>query len=224
MQQKTLLTLLFTLVLSAGEQSAIARSRAHHAEDRAGIFDHYTLSLSWAPSYCASHPQDRAECGTGKRYGFLLHGLWPQYASGGWPESCSRQALPDNTRERFSALYPSSGLMQHEWSRHGTCSDLSPDGYFMLAQTLHHAIRIPEAYRTPASPFRTTREQLTKDFLIANPSLKPAGLLPQCKGNYLTELHICYDRTGSRPATCSPRELSRSIKSCGAPFTVRAVR
>src|SRR5205823_211721 len=56
----------------------------------AGQFDYYVLSLSWAPTYCQTHADDRAEC-SGKGFGFVLHGLWPQYDNGGYPENCATQ-------------------------------------------------------------------------------------------------------------------------------------
>jgi ribonuclease I len=41
----------------------------------AAQYDYFLLSLSWSPSYCLTHGDDRAQCSKG--YGFVLHGLWP---------------------------------------------------------------------------------------------------------------------------------------------------
>src|SRR5262245_55531293 len=62
-----------------------------------GQFDYYTLSLSWSPTYCAGQrsPADDAQCRPrgGKRYAFVLHGLWPQYERG-YPEFCRTRESP----------------------------------------------------------------------------------------------------------------------------------
>ena len=48
--------------------------------------DYFLLALSWVPSWCAAEGDARnaAQCDTDA--GWLVHGLWPQYADGGWPE------------------------------------------------------------------------------------------------------------------------------------------
>ncbi|MGI9404557.1 MAG: hypothetical protein ACR2OF_08650, partial [Hyphomicrobium sp.] len=51
----------------------------------AGEFDYYALVLSWSPTECLTSTRGRsdAQCARrdGKRYGFVLHGLWPQYVT-----------------------------------------------------------------------------------------------------------------------------------------------
>src|SRR5579862_8734242 len=80
-----------------------------------GQFDYYVLTLSWSPSYCLLHPDDRPQCG-GKGYGFVLHGLWPQFDSGGYPQYCAADpTLPANAETVGRTIYPSPKLMQHEW-------------------------------------------------------------------------------------------------------------
>src|ERR1700761_3762666 len=74
---------------------AMARHHRHTESDNApGHFDYYLLALSWAPSYCVVHPGDRDEC-QGRGYGFVLHGLWPQFNNGGYPQTCSTNIDPD---------------------------------------------------------------------------------------------------------------------------------
>src|SRR5262245_2827951 len=76
-----------------------AEAQGHHGRStirgsaQPGVFDYYLMSLSWSPTYCVSHPEDRAQC-TRKGYGFVLHGLWPQYTRGGYPQTCqTRKSL-----------------------------------------------------------------------------------------------------------------------------------
>jgi ribonuclease T2 len=58
-----------------------------------GKFDYYVLALSWSPTYCASRAgrRDRQQCGTGRGYAFVVHGLWPQYEKG-WPDFALHQS------------------------------------------------------------------------------------------------------------------------------------
>ena len=69
---------------------AASSSAAPRSQGTPGEFDFYVLSLSWSPTFCLTHP-DNEQC-SGKGYGFVLHGLWPQYARGGWPASCEPQS------------------------------------------------------------------------------------------------------------------------------------
>lgn len=111
----------------------------------------YMFSLSWEPSFCATH-QDKTECRaiTPASYDanhLVLHGLWPQ---GG--QYCGQKGIDDGTpwdqlplvqvsdatRARMDTVFPGvvSLLDRHEWYKHGTCSGLDPDGYFTLAMDL----------------------------------------------------------------------------------------
>ncbi|MFM9828754.1 MAG: ribonuclease T2 family protein, partial [Sphingomonas sp.] len=52
----------------------------------------YTLAISWAPQYCRGKGRDadaRFECGSGNRFGFTLHGLWPDGEGKTWPQYCA---------------------------------------------------------------------------------------------------------------------------------------
>src|SRR5688572_25487595 len=46
--------------------------------------DYFVLALSWSPTFCASEQAagERLQCGTGRKYAFVVHGLWPQYRKG----------------------------------------------------------------------------------------------------------------------------------------------
>src|SRR5262245_21113480 len=44
-----------------------------------GEFDYYLLSISWSPAFCATHADRVQQCGIDTHFGFVIHGLWPQY-------------------------------------------------------------------------------------------------------------------------------------------------
>ncbi|MGB9990830.1 ribonuclease T2 family protein [Massilia sp. SM-13] len=194
---------------------------------RPGDFDYYILSLSWSPDYCASRgDSDPAQCAAGRRLGFVLHGLWPQYDYKKFPSNCSEEKLPDALRKRYAGMYPSPKLIGHEWEKHGTCSGLGPEGYLALSAKLHDGLKIPAPYQRPVKPLRVDTAGLVQAFQAANPGMQPSSVLPFCSGSgrFLRELRVCYARDGSS-RSCSSPEVRRSRKSCGQEtFLLQSVR
>jgi ribonuclease T2 len=216
-----------TLVLAtlAVTIAFLAQKDASAKGDEPGVFDYYALSLSWAPNYCASHQDDPSECGIGKRFGFVLHGLWPQFWKK-WPQDCSTQKLTPEEEKKGASIYPSEKLMEHEWSKHGTCSGLGPIAYFDLSDGLRKSVKVPEAYQQPEKTFKTTSAELSKAFLDANPTLKAGSVLAVCSANkrFLSEIHVCFDKKGEKAIACSASETSAAKKSCNDSFLVQNVK
>jgi ribonuclease T2 len=194
--------------------------------DQPGKFDFYVLSLSWSPDYCAtSGSNDPQECSIGRKLGFVLHGLWPQYNKG-YPSDCSNVRLPSEMKSKFAGLYPNTSLFDHEWDKHGTCSGLTPEQYLTLSKRIKDSVVIPDAYRSPEQPFRVTASRLASDFVSTNPQLSPSSLAAYCSGSgrFLQELDVCFSPEG-KPTACSAEIQSKASKSCGSPdFLVRNVR
>ncbi|MHC5740377.1 MAG: ribonuclease T2 family protein [Nostoc sp.] len=201
--------------------TAIAQNRG-----TPGKFDFYVLTLSWSPDYCAKNDtNDPQQCGSGRKLGFVLHGLWPQYQTG-YPANCSTQKLPTEVKRRFPDLFPSAKLPDHEWEKHGTCSGKTPAEYLAFSKKLKDAIAIPAAYDRPAKPLRTTITNFKNSFVSANNKITADGIAPFCSGSgrFLQEVFFCYSKNGE-PSICSAEILKRSQKSCGQPdFLLRNVR
>ena len=191
-----------------------------------GKFDYYALTLSWSPDYCAAKGgNDPQQCGAGKKLGFVLHGLWPQYDRG-YPQSCTNEAFDPKMQTQFPNLYPSTKLYTHEWEKHGTCSGLTQPQYHQLAQTLKSTVKIPDRYQTPVKPIRLTPDEFNKDFVNANPAYTDKSFAPTCSGSgrFLQEVIVCHSQDG-KPGICSDEVLKRSKKSCGqSDFLLRSVR
>lgn len=189
-------------------------------------FDYYVLSLSWSPQYCATDgSNDTQQCSLGRKLGFVLHGLWPQYETG-YPSNCTDESFPSGLKKEFPGLYPSDALYTHEWEKHGTCSGLKPAEFLAASKQLRDAVAIPAAYQSPVQSFRVTVDQLKADFLAANPSLKADDLAVLCSdsGRFLSELRVCFTIEG-QPRPCSAEVLKAASKSCGqADFMVRNVK
>ena len=195
-RRRTLL-LAIGLAVSLAGGSAFARHHRHTqpASDAvAGQFDYYLLSLSWSPSYCLMHQNDRAQCG-GKGFGFVVHGLWPQFRSGGYPENCATtNTLTEDARRVGTSIYPSPKLVEHEWQRHGTCSGMDATGYFRTADRAAAAVQIPAALQTPRNEQSLTAAQILAAFRDANARLPANGMVVACGRGELSEVRVCLDR------------------------------
>ncbi len=106
----------------------------------------YTLALSWSPQHCRERGDERSfQCSRANRFGFVVHGLWPDGRGAVWPQYCRPAApLPEAVIRRNLCMTPSVDLLQHEWARHGTCMASDPARYFDRARGLFDALRFPD--------------------------------------------------------------------------------
>jgi len=203
-------TALIAALVACAALAVQARHHHHASSNRsgqAGQFDYYVLSLSWAPTYCLTHADDSQEC-SGKGYGFVLHGLWPQYDAGGYPENCSTQfELSADAAAKGRTIYPSERLMQHEWREHGTCSGLDARNYFDTADRATAAIKIPMTLETPRSDQSLTAERIDSLFHGVNPQLPEGAMTLACNRAELSEVRVCLTRD------LKPRSCGRGVRS-----------
>jgi ribonuclease T2 len=189
----------------------------------AGQFDYYLLALSWSPSYCASLQRDgydpQCHRRDGKRYSFVLHGLWPQFDRG-WPQFCpsaDRGFVPRPVADRMFDIMPSDKLIFHQYRKHGTCTGLGVDGYFDLSREMFNKVKIPRRYINLADErLFVSPSDLVDEFVAANPGLKPDQIAIECggPGNRLKEVRICFSKEGQF-RTCGRNEDQRRL--CSAP-------
>ena len=206
------------LLLAAALATFAPAGPAMAKGERPGLFDYYVLSLSWSPTYCAdprNARRDRQQCAPGRRLGFVVHGLWPQFRRG-WPSECrpAQRFVPDQVIREVLDVMPSKGLVIHEWRKHGTCSGLSPRAYFALLERLFRQITIPKPYVAPARPLRRSPRQIQEDFYRANrdKGFRRESFAVVCSGRgdraVFRELRVCFTPTG-RPSACGPNEQGR---------------
>jgi ribonuclease T2 len=186
----TLGAVALALVLGATSGAVVAQRRGEP-----GRFDYYLLSLSWTPSFCASATGVAREEECGRPLSFVVHGLWPQYERG-FPENC-QQPPPRLSRRIVSDmldLMPGAKLVYHEWDTHGTCSGLDQRDYFDLVRKARDAVTIPPAFDDPRKALTIAPNDIVAAFVSANPGLSPDGVMLECEGARLREVHICLTR------------------------------
>lgn len=161
--------------------------------DRPGRFDSYVLALSWSPAWCEGKA-DAEQCGS-QRFGFVVHGLWPQHLSGGWPERCAVGGrLPEAVVRDMLPIMPSRKLIAHQWNKHGTCDGTPVQDYFARVRQAHGRVVIPEWLRAPDTPKTVTLPEIEAAFIAVNPGLTADGLAIVCKGGKVSEVRVCLTR------------------------------
>jgi ribonuclease T2 len=199
------------VLLAAGALQGQSRRRQRR-QSAGGEFDYYLLALSWAPDFCAqpSGRKDPRECGTGRRLGFVVHGLWPQSESGRGPERCAPASpVAHGIVQTMLAYIPTESLVQHEWTNHGTCSGLSAADYFGAVRKARDSIAVPEELKQPSSVVQLSPAQVEARFAAANPSFPREAFALSCYNDgELQEARVCFDKSlvprpcGARADTC----------------------
>jgi len=195
-----------TLVISCAGACARGHGHRNSGSDVAGRFDYYLMSLSWSPSFCETHPDEKSQCAH-QGFGFVLHGLWPQNRNGSWPQHCRADAAPDQaTIEHTLAFMPSRHLIEHEWETHGACTGLDPHGYFDLADRAFASVKVPTVLAAPQRPPAISANEVVRDFVQANPGMSESMLSVSCRDGYeLTEVRVCLNKDSLTPQACGGR-------------------
>jgi len=198
--------------------------------------DMYVFAYSWTPEFCAANPSYEG-CKTPKDYWkkyFTVHGLWPQYSTGGFPSTCTTEAFnssvpnavgwsdmttywPNVQYAETSSNYDS--FWEHEWSKHGTCSGLSQYDYFSKT------ISLIKKYGTPASVTKAagstiSASQLRTDFGGAT------YVALQCdSGKYLSGAYTCWNQSSGSPSTqrACPTDVQKEDTCTSSTLTVRTL-
>lgn len=155
----------------------------------------FTLAASWSPEHCKSRGRSEAmQCsGQAGRFGFVLHGLWPEGAGGRWPQWCGITPRPSLAQlSENLCMTPSPRLLEHAWAKHGSCMTTRPDAYFRVAGILWRSIRWPDADRLSRQDGLTVGD-LRAAFVARNPDWprEAVGVVTSPTG-WLRELRLCY--------------------------------
>ena len=187
-------------------------SLANAEGEASGDFDYYILSLSWSPNWCALEGDARnaTQCDPTRDFGWVVHGLWPQYDSG-WPSYCKTSAR-DPSRAETSALADimgTSGAAWYQWKKHGRCAGLSSEDYFALTRLAYSKIIRPDVFRKLKRAVRLPASVVEQAFLEANPDLSANMIAVTCKSNRIQEARICLTKDLT-PKNCG----SDAVREC----------
>lgn len=165
----------------------------------------YLLAMSWSPEFCRTRrndPAHRLQCsGSAGRFGFILHGLWPEAGHAGYPQYCRPVGLvPEPVLRSHLCMTPSVDLIQHEWAKHGSCGWADPGRYYRSASIMWQAVRFPDMDRL--SRGNPNAREIRLAFAQANRGLPPDAVrVVASRRQWLREVHLCLGRD-FRPRSC----------------------
>ena len=197
-------------------------------------YDYLKLAIQWPPGACSG-----GRCISPVPEQWTVHGLWPQRASGGWPEDCYRpgvcplqglQVLDDrivpSLKSEMETHWPSLFLdrktnekfWEHEYCNHGTCCDeviLIPEPDIYFSQTLQLHADITDILETADITPRVSDGPYR--FEEVEGALKVTTADFQCRKSkggrqLLSALRVCLDKTSFALINC-PDNGSKS-SSC----------
>ncbi len=161
--------------------------------------DGYLLALSWSPAFCeGARPSSdsKFQCER-NRFGFVVHGLWPQSSKAATvaeqPAFC-REAQPISVKTHKTHLctVPGVKLMTHEWQKHGVCAFQTPEQYFDRIAVMRGVLKLPN-FDVVAN--RALTAAVIRDaFVKANPVLpRNAIMVDVDRKSRLREVRLCYN-------------------------------
>jgi ribonuclease T2 len=185
---------------------AMSTSARAQQKGEPGKFDFYLMNLAWGPEFC-SVPGAGAACKTPR--GFVLHGLWPQNYDGSYPVNCAERPGPPRPENNLD-ITPDRPLLDHEWSKHGTCTTMSPEEFFSLEHQAFHSVRIPKKLRELKHEEPMRPKDVVDLFAKANPSFPQNSVVVSCEKGRLTAVEVCLAKIGLEPISC------QGIRGCDA--------
>ncbi|MEE9387558.1 MAG: ribonuclease T2 [Paracoccaceae bacterium] len=173
-------------------------------EQQANDFDYYVLALSWSPNWCALQGDARSspQCNDGAGFGWVMHGLWPQYEQG-WPSNC-RTVYADPSRPMTNGMADimgTSGLAWYQWKKHGRCSGLSAPEYYNTARRAYEAVNRPDVFRRLTDTLKLPASVVEAAFLRDNPAWSADMLTITCKSGHIQEARLCLTKD-LQPRNC----------------------
>ena len=199
------------LALSGGAVSAKG--------EKAGAFDYYVLALSWSPTWCALEGEARQspQCDADADFGWVMHGLWPQFHRG-WPSYCRSSVRPPSRAmsAAMADIMGSPGLAWYQWKKHGVCSGLEAQDYYTHARRAYEAVTRPAVFRNLGKEVSLPASVVEEAFLKENPQLEPDMITITCKAGRIQEARICLSKS-LEPVPCG-RDVVRDCSMTDALF------
>ncbi|XP_022149793.1 ribonuclease MC-like [Momordica charantia] len=202
-------------------------------------FDYLQVVIQWQPATCSDYNKPACFQAPGNR--FSIHGVWPSLYDG-YPTQCSGSPFDRNQisglQPGISEIWPNVAtgdnfwLWQHEWDKHGTCSESTfydQQEYFGFGMDayIHNNLQVILSNNQITPNGRT----YTRDQVYAAIRAK-TGKTPAVRCNYnsrtgasqLHEISLCFKKDASVFEDCP-----LNANKCGASFvwnswnTVKAI-
>ena len=201
-------------------------------------FDFYILATQWIPGWC--------EVGTGQSGASLdlmkacqqqassplmFHGLWPENNNGTYPSDCAKVPDIDTSKLDFSNPYLSylsnaSAFINHEWSKHGTCSNFYDSGsetakqnayYQNLNKYFQTGIKQYQQIKLPTFMLQMSVKDVQQQIHKLNQHIPADSIMVMCDSNnnderYMTGLWFCSNKTADKFISC-PESVSKNACS-----------
>ena len=186
---------------------ALASPFVAQASRASSDFDFFMFTTTWPGTFCDHEFGRHCKHVVGLR-NLTIHGLWPNYDSGKYPQFCDKRKFdPDKVadlQDRLNAEWPDllskGGLWSHEFEKHGTCSASvlpTEHDYFGAALSLNKRLDLTSAlFRAGIQP-SSTQSYPTKDIVKAVKSVIGDDVDPElnCADGNLQEIRVCFTKT-----------------------------
>lgn len=195
-------------VLAVAAVAGGASAALRNAPVNATTGDMYVFAYTYQPEFCygTTYPgcYDPAAYWTNH---FTIHGLWPQYSTGGYPHDCTSEpfdaSIPDQIGwETMTTFWPNvkyletdpnyTEFWEHEWTKHGTCSGLSQYDYFNSAINLIKQLGTPQDFIDNVGGTMSSSD-LRNDYGGATETTLT------CSGAYINGLYTCWNTVNGFP-------------------------
>ena len=121
---RRILPLLLIAICLIGSADARRHKPKTLTANEPGKFDYYVLSLSWSPEHCATTHDTSTQCAGTRHFGFVVHGLWPQFEHGfpherEWLDACKGSKVKPGGSFEFSGMVTETLLLGNVATRWG---------------------------------------------------------------------------------------------------------
>ncbi|GAB4819655.1 hypothetical protein N2152v2_006701 [Parachlorella kessleri] len=185
-------------------------------------FDLFLLVRQYSPGYCQTTKCDRRAPPVSA---FTLHGLWPEFDDGSFPQNCETTQDPGPPPPKSAEMHckwesfkdPDPEFWDHEWVRHGTCAEPvlgNRPAYFNTTLDLDDKYDLDEAMAAAGITPSDSRTYAAKDVLNAVSDSFGAKPLLKCKSELLVEIWMCLS-LDLKPIPCPPGVAVKPQSRCG---------
>lgn len=164
---------------------------------RPGDFDYFVLSLSWSPTWCALEGDARKspQCDERHDFGWVVHGLWPQFEDG-YPSYCPSAKRPPSKSMTagMADIMGASGVAWYQWKKHGACTGIEAAQYFQLMRYALDKVSLPKVLHDLGRDVTLPTSVVEAAFLEANPGMERDQITITCRSKRIQEARICMDK------------------------------